>query len=277
MMFESVDVQKLLDGYLPQVINYSFKILMAIVIFVVGKWLAKLITTMVRAILLKAKVDDILADFIGALIKGALLLVVIIAALDQMGVDTTSLVALIGAAGLAVGLALQNSLQNFAAGVMLLVFRPFKAGDFIDAAGVSGVVEGISIFSTMMRTGDNKELIIPNGAIYSGIITNFSAKDTRRIDMVLGVGYGDDIRQVKEIIWEVLNAEARVLKDPQPTVAVAELADSSVNFVIRPWVKSEDYWAVRYHFNEEIKQIFDSKGISIPYPQLDIHTHKSQD
>ncbi|HFB64377.1 MAG TPA: mechanosensitive ion channel [Aeromonadales bacterium] len=273
-MFENLDIQKLVDDYLPVVIDKSFQIFMALVIFVIGKWVAKLVTKMVRALLLKAKVDDILADFVSAIVKGALLLVVIIAALDQLGVDTTSLVALIGAAGLAVGLALQNSLQNFAAGVMLLIFRPFKAGDFIDAAGVSGVVEGISIFSTTMRTGDNKEMIIPNGAIYGGIITNFSAKDTRRIDMVVGIGYDDDIRKAKDIIWEVLNADERILKDPAPTVAVSELADSSVNFVVRPWVKSGDYWGVMFDFNEKIKLTFDEKGISIPYPQMDIHTHK---
>ena len=273
-MFENLDIQKLVDDYLPVVIDKSFQIFMALVIFVIGKWVAKLVTKMVRALLVKAKVDDILADFVSAIVKGALLLVVIIAALDQLGVDTTSLVALIGAAGLAVGLALQNSLQNFAAGVMLLIFRPFKAGDFIDAAGVSGVVEGISIFSTTMRTGDNKEMIIPNGAIYGGIITNFSAKDTRRIDMVVGIGYDDDIRKAKDIIWEVLNADERILKDPAPTVAVSELADSSVNFVVRPWVKSGDYWGVMFDFNEKIKLTFDEKGISIPYPQMDIHTHK---
>ncbi len=271
---ENFDIQKIIADYTPTVMDFALQLLMAIIIFVVGKWIAKLITKILRNLLIRTKVDDILADFVSALVKGALLLVVIIASLDQLGVDTTSLVALIGAAGLAVGLALQNSLQNFAAGVMLLVFRPFKAGDFVEAAGVAGVIEGISIFSTIMRTGDNKEMIIPNGAIYSGIITNFSAKDTRRIDMVVGIGYDDDIRKAKDILWEVLNADDRILQDPAPTVAVAELADSSVNFVVRPWVKSEDYWGVQFDFNEKIKTTFDEKGISIPYPQMDIHTHK---
>ncbi len=274
-MFENLDIQKMVDDYLPIVLDKSFQIFMALVIFIVGKWVAKLLTKMVRAILVKAKVDDILADFVSAIVKGALLLVVIIAALDQLGVDTTSLVALIGAAGLAVGLALQNSLQNFAAGVMLLVFRPFKAGDFIEAAGVAGVVEGISIFSTTLKTKDNKEMIIPNGSIYGGIITNFSAKDTRRIDMVVGIGYDDDIRRAKEILLEVLKSDERILTDPAPAVAVSELADSSVNLVVRPWVKSDDYFNVMFDCYERIKLTFDEKGISIPYPQMDIHTHKA--
>lgn len=271
---ENLEIQKLVDEYIPVAIDFGLQLLMALVIFIVGKWVAKLLTNLLRKVLIRTKVDNILADFVSALVKGALLLVVIIASLDQLGVDTTSLVALIGAAGLAIGLALQNSLQNFAAGVMLLVFRPFKAGDFVEAAGVAGVIEGISIFSTIMRTGDNKEMIIPNGAIYSGIITNFSARDTRRIDMVVGIGYDDDIRKAKDTIWELLNADERILNDPQPIVAVAELADSSVNFVVRPWVKSSDFWAVQFDFNENLKLTFDEKGISIPYPQMDIHTHK---
>jgi len=271
---ENFDIQKLMDDYIPVVIDFGLQLLVALLIFVIGKWVAKIITKVLRNILIRTKVDDILADFVCALVKGALLLVVIIASLDQLGVDTTSLVALIAAAGLAIGLALQNSLQNFAAGVMLLVFRPFKAGDFVEAAGVAGVIEGISIFSTTMRTGDNKEMIIPNGAIYSGIITNVSAKDTRRIDMIVGIGYDDDIRKAKDTIWEILNADDRILKNPEPLVAVAELADSSVNFVVRPWVKSADFWAVQFEFNENLKLTFDKKGISIPYPQMDIHTHK---
>ncbi len=273
-MFENFDMQKLMSDYLPVVIDKSFQIFMAIVIYVIGKWVVKFVVKLVKSILIKAKVEDILANFISSILTGGLMLVVIIAALEQLGVNTSSLVMIIGAAGLAIGLALQNSLQNFAAGVMLILFKPFKAGDFVEAAGVAGVVEGISIFSTTMRTGDNKEMIIPNGAIYGGIITNFSAKDTRRIDMVVGIGYDDDIRKAKDIIWEVLNADERILKDPAPTVAVSELADSSVNFVVRPWVKSGDYWGVMFDFNEKIKLTFDEKGISIPYPQMDIHTHK---
>jgi small conductance mechanosensitive channel len=271
---ESFDIQNLIAEYMPIAIDSGLKLLVALIIFVVGKWVANLLTKVLRNLLIRTNVDDILADFASALVKGALLVVVIIAALDHLGVNTTSMVAILGAAGLAVGLALQNSLQNFAAGVMLLIFRPFKAGDFVDVAGVTGVIEGISIFSTTMRTGDNKEMIIPNGAIYGGIITNFSAKDTRRIDMVVGIGYDDDIRIAKDIIWEILNADDRILKDPQPKVAVSELAESSVNFIVRPWVNSDDYWNVKFDFNEKIKLTFDERGVSIPYPQMDIHTHK---
>ena len=219
--------------------------------------------------------DEILINFIISITSAILHLFVVIAAMDQLGVNTTSLIALLGAAGLAVGLALQNSLQNFAAGVMLIIFRPFKKGDFVEAAGTAGVVETISIFSTIMRTGDNREVIVPNGAIYNGTITNFSARETRRIDMVFGIGYDDDIKKAKSIIEEILSSDERVLADPAPLVAVGELADSSVNFNVRPWVKSGDYWGVYFDLNERIKITFDENGISIPYPQIDIHQNKA--
>jgi small conductance mechanosensitive channel len=222
--------------------------------------------------LAKAKMDEILINFVTSILNTILLLFIIIAALNQLGVDTTSLIALLGAAGLAVGLALQGSLQNFAAGVMLIIFRPFKAGDFVEAGGTSGVVENINIFSSVFRTADNREVIVPNGAIYGGTITNFSARNTRRIDMVFGIGYGDDIRKAKDVIQEILNNDTRILKEPAPLIAVGELADSSVNFNVRPWVKSGDYWDVKYDLIEGIKLAFDAKGISIPYPQMDVHT-----
>jgi small conductance mechanosensitive channel len=190
-------------------------------------------------------------------------------------VDTTSLIALLAAAGLAVGLAMKDSLQNFAAGVMLIIFRPFTAGDFVEAGGTAGVVETISIFSTIMRTGDNREVIVPNGAIYNGTITNYSARETRRIDMVFGIGYDDDIRKVKQLLGDILAADERVLKEPAAQVVVGELANSSVNFHVRPWVKSGDYWDVRFDLTERIKLAFDDNGISIPYPQMDVHLNKT--
>ena len=199
---------------------------------------------------------------------------VIIAALSKLGIQTTSFVAIIGAAGLAIGLSLQGSLSNFASGVMIIAFRPFKVGDFIEASGVAGVVEGIQIFSTQMRTGDNKAIIIPNSNITGGNIVNYSAKDTRRVDMVFGIGYDDDIKKAKETLTKLLEADDRILKDPAPTVAVSELADSSVNFVVRPWVKTDDYWGVLFDYTEAVKLTFDKEGISIPYPQQDIHLHK---
>jgi len=165
-------------------------------------------------------------------------------------------------------------LQNFASGVLLIIFRPFKVGHFIEAAGVSGVVEEIGIFSTRLKTGDNREIIVPNGAIYGGTITNNSARDTRRIDMVFGIGYDDDIRKAKEIMQDILDADEHILKEPKPLIAVAELADSSVNFNVRPWVKSGDYWGVRYDVTEKIKLAFDAADISIPYPQMDVHVNQ---
>jgi small conductance mechanosensitive channel len=181
------------------------------------------------------------------------------------------LIALVGAAGLAIGLALQDSLKNFAAGVLLIFFRPFKEGDFVEVAGVSGVAEQITIFNTVMRTGDNREVIVPNGAIYSDIITNYNRRPTRRIDMIVGISYDSDIRLAKQILSEILAADERVLEDPAPKIAVAELADSSVNFVCRPWVKTDDYWDTKWDITEQIKLRFDEAGIGIPFPQMDVH------
>jgi len=251
-------------------INIAF----ALAIIVIGKIVIKWIVKLIRKLMVRSDLDPILINFASSIANAVLLLFVLIAALDQLGVDTTSFIALLGAAGLAVGLALKDSLQNFAAGVMMIIFRPFKLGDFIEAGGVTGVVEQISVFSTMMKTGDNREIIVPNGQIYAGAITNFSARETRRIDMVFGIGYDDDMLKAKKIMEEILAAHELILADPAPAVAVAELADSSVNFNVRPWVNSGDYWGVRSELIEQIKLKFDKEGISIPYPQMDIHTDK---
>ena len=252
------------------IINGLWQIAIAVAIIFIGRivinWVIQLLGKMMR----RSDIDDILINFVSSITKAILLLLVFIAALNQVGVDTTSLIALIGAAGLAVGLALQNSLQNFAAGVMMIVFRPFKLGDFIEAGGVVGVVEQISIFSTVLKTGDNREIIVPNGQIYSDAITNYSARETRRIDMVFGIGYDDDMLAAKKVMASILEAHDLVLTEPAPVVAVTELADSSVNFNVRPWVKTEDYWAVRSDLIEQIKLTFDEQNISIPYPHLSI-------
>jgi small conductance mechanosensitive channel len=261
-----------LEHALPWTIHF----LIALLIFIVGRMLARLISKMIGRLLIHTKLDIILVEFVQQLVNALLLIVVIIAALDQMGVNTTSLIAILGAAGLAIGLALQGSLQNFAAGFLLLLFRPFKAGDFIEAANTMGVVEKISIFSTIMRTGDNKEVIVPNGAIYSNNIINYSARPTRRIDLVFGIGYDDDMKKARDVIAAVLAEEERVLTDPAPVIAVSELAANSVNFVVRPWVKTDDYWPVRFALTEKIKQAFDDQGITIPYPQMDVHLHKPE-
>ncbi|MEP1447500.1 MAG: mechanosensitive ion channel domain-containing protein [Paraglaciecola sp.] len=268
------DAEKMSEMMETYVIPWGINIVMAIVIYIVGKIIVGMLVNVFGKVMARSKYDDMLIDFVKAIINAILMLFVIVASLDQLGVDTTSLVAILGAAGLAIGLSLQGSLQNFAAGVMLLVFRPFKAGDFIEAGGAMGVVKSISIFTTVMTTGDNKEIIIPNGSIYGGNITNYSAKETRRVDMVVGIGYDSDLKKAKEILKEMVAADERILKDPAPTVAVAELADSSVNFVVRPWVASADYWAVKFDFTEAVKLRFDAEGISIPFPQMDVHLHK---
>ncbi|HBA35263.1 MAG TPA: mechanosensitive ion channel protein MscS [Gammaproteobacteria bacterium] len=271
-MLENFDMNAALHAY---VIPWGINILFALVIFIIGRIVARTITNVISKLFGKAGWDQILINFVSSIIYTLLLLVVVIASLNQLGVDTTSLIALIGAAGLAVGLALQGTLQNFAAGVMLIIFRPFKEGDFVEAGGSTGVVESITIFTTMMRTGDNKQIIVPNGQIYGGTITNYSTKPTRRIDMVFGIGYDDDIKKAKEILERIIAEDQRILSDPAPLVAVGELADSSVNFNVRPWVNSGDYWPVYFDLNEKVKLTFDAEGISIPYPQMDLHMPKS--
>ena len=250
-------------------------IVSAIIIFAIGWWLSKYIQKLVVRIMNNKNVDPLLTSFTSNIVYIALIAFVIIAALGQLGIQTTSFIAIIGAAGLAIGLSLQSSLSNFASGVMIIFFRPFKVGDFIEAGGVSGVVEGIQIFSTQMRTGDNKSIIVPNSNITNSNITNYSAKDTRRIDLTFGIGYGDDLRKAKKVLQEILEKDERILKDPAPVVAVSALADSSVNFAVRPWVKTEDYWAVYFDLTEAVKIRFDEENISIPYPQRDIHMYQA--
>jgi len=269
--FDTEKMSQMMDTY---VIPWGINIVMAIAIYFIGKVIVSVLVNLLSKIMTRSQYDDMLIDFVKAIARAVLMLFVIIAALDQLNVNTTSLAAILAAAGLAIGLSLQGSLQNFAAGVMLLVFKPFKAGDFIEAGGAMGVVKSISIFTTIMTSADNKEIIVPNGAIYGGNITNYSAKETRRVDMVVGIGYNSDLKKAKEILKEMLAADERILKDPAPTVAVTELADSSVNFVVRPWVATADFWAVKFDFTEAVKLRFDAEGISIPFPQMDLHVHK---
>ena len=253
---------------------YGLKIVAAIVIFIVGRWVARALKRLAVRMMKKADVDQTLISFVGNLTYIALLVFVIIAALNQLGIQTTSFIAIIGAAGLAIGLALQGSLANFAAGVLMIIFRPFKVGDYVEAAGVAGVVEQVQIFTTQLKTPDNKTLIIPNASVTGGTITNYSAKDTRRVDMVIGVGYGDDLKKVREILEDILAKDDRILEDPAPTIGVLELGDNSVNFAVRPWVKTEDYWAAYFDVTETVKRRFDEEGISIPFPQRDVHLYE---
>ncbi len=258
------------------VVPWALNIAFALAIFFIGRWIAKRLVNLSGRLMRRAKLDEMLINFISSIISVLLLLFIIVAALGQLGVDTTSLIALVGAAGLAVGLALQDSLKNFAAGVLLILFRPFREGDFVEVAGIAGICEHISIFNTVMRTGDNREVIIPNGSIYSGVITNYSARDTRRVDMVFGISYEDDLRKAKQILMDIVKSDERVLADPAPVVVVAELADSSVNFNVRPWVKTADYWSVLWDVTEQVKLRFDEEGITIPYPQVQMHTGQAE-
>ncbi len=268
--FEQIDPQLIWDTI---IIGWGTNLVFALLIFLVGKMVVKGIVKIATKLLEKAKMEAMLINFITAIVNALLLLFVVIAALSQLGIDTTSLVALVGAAGIAIGLALKDSLQNFASGVMLIVFKPFQVGHFVEAAGVMGTIESIGIFSTQMRTGDNKTIIIPNGNLYKDTIINYSAKPTRRVDMVFGIGYDDDIALAKSILMQLLEADERVLKDPEPLVNIAQLGASSIDFNVRPWVKSSDYWPVLWDMNEKVKQAFDAANIGIPYPQMDVHLH----
>ncbi len=258
------------------VIPWGIKIALAIAIFYVGRMVVAAVVNVAGKFMRARDMDEILVKFLSSILRWVLLLFVVIAALSQLGIDTTSLVALLGAAGLAIGLSLQSSLANFASGVMLIVFRPFTKGDFVEVAGTSGSVDNISIFTTTLTTPDNKEVIVPNGSVIGNNITNYSARPTRRVDMVFGIGYDDDIKKAKELLEQIVAADERVLAEPAPVVALGELADSSVNFLVRPWVKAEDYWGVLWDTTETVKLKFDEAGISIPYPQIDVHLDKGE-
>ncbi len=250
---------------------WGLKILFAIAIFVIGKWIAKWLTNVSKKLMEKANVDKTLTSFVGSLVYILLMVFVILAALSKLGINTTSFIAILGAAGLAVGLALQGTLANIGAAVLIIIFKPFKVGDFVEAGGAVGTVEEINMFSTIFKTGDNRVVIVPNSAVIGGKITNYSAKETRRVDWVFGIGYEDDLKLAKNILEDIIDKDERVLKEPASLVAVSELADSSVNFTVRAWVKSADYWGVYFDIMEKVKLTFDEKGISIPYPQLDVH------
>jgi small conductance mechanosensitive channel len=253
------------------VIPWGIKIVSAILIYVIGRWVTKLVVKSVAKLMSKSNVDESLTKFAGNIIGTVLTIFVLIAAIEQLGVDTTSIMAIFAAAGLAVGLALKDSLSNFSSGVMLILFKPFKIGDFVNAGGSSGVIEEIQIFNTVMRTGDNQEIIIPNSHIYGGSITNVSARDTRRIDLVIGIGYDDNIGTAKSLIEDIISSNTLILAEPAPTIMVLELGESCIDIAVRPWVKTGDYWGARAELLQTIKETFDEKGISIPYPQRDVH------
>ncbi len=262
MMFEEV------------IVAWGMKVVAAGLVLLIGNWIAKKLATLFVVVMERHDIDVTLTKFLRNILYYAMLAAVVIAAAGQLGVNTTSFLTVIGAAGLAIGLALKDSLSNFSAGVMLILFRPFKVGDAVTVSGETGTVEEITIFNTVINTADNQKKIIPNGSVSSGTITNITANDTRRIDLLIGIGYDDDIKRASEVLAEVVKDEPRVLAEPKTNIAVAELGDSSVNFVVRPWVKTKDYWDVRFALIEKIKLALDQAGISIPFPQRDVHLHQ---
>jgi small conductance mechanosensitive channel len=256
--------------------KFGVNLLGSIAILVIGRWLALGASGLIRRLLERRKVDPIIAAFVSNLAYFALLTFVAVAAIRNLGIETASFVAVIGAAGLAIGLALQGSLSNFAAGFLLILFRHFKQGDFIEGAGTTGIVEEIQAFATILKTPDNKKVIVPNAKLTADNIINYSALDTRRVDMEFGVSYSDDLPRVKQILKGIIDADKRILKQPAPTLAVLKLADSSVNFAVRVWVKGSDYWDVYFHLNETVKLTFDREGVKIPFPQRDVHVYNAK-
>ncbi len=266
-----MDMNTIIPKLQELAVFYGIKIIIAVVIFIVGRWIAKALKNVIQKMMAKRNVETTIASFLCNMSYVVLMTIVIIAALNQFGIQTASLIVIVGSAGLAIGLALQGSLANFAAGFLMLVFRPFKTGDYIEGAGTQGTVEEIHIFTTQLKTPDNKTVIIPNAKLMGDNIINYSAKDKRRVDLVIGVSYSDNLQKVRQVLEDVLSKDNRVLKDPAPTIAVMQLGDSSVNFAVRPWAKTDDYWTVYFDLTEDIKKRFDAESISIPFPQRDVH------
>ncbi|WP_269526667.1 mechanosensitive ion channel family protein [Coraliomargarita parva] len=265
------DQSTVVDTIAASLANWGLRVIAALLILVIGMWIAKKVKGLFTTILEKKEVEPTLIGFFANLLYGAIVVFVAIAAIGKLGVETTSFAAVIAAAGLAIGLALQGSLSNFASGVLLILFKPFKAGNFVKAGGEAGIVVEVGLLTTELKTPDNIKIILPNAQVMGGSITNFSAHPTRRCDMVVGVSYGDDLKKAKQIILDILEADERVLKEPAVQVAVSNLGDSSVDFVVRPWVNAADYWAVKFDFTQKVKETFDAEGISIPFPQRDVH------
>ena len=259
------------------IIGFCLKLLVAIVIFYIGRWVALGVSRLVGKALLLRHVDRAVVSFLSSIVYAAGLIAVTLMALSQLGIQTASFLAILGAAGLAVALALQGSLSNFASGVLIIVFRPFKSGDLVEVAGISGVVERIDIFQTIFKTGDNKKIIVPNSQITGGAIINYSAEKRRRIDLTISISYDSDLRVAKQILHDILQADSRVLKEPAAVIAVGALADSSVQLIVRPWVEATDYWAVYWDSLEQIKLQFDAAGIEIPFPQMSLHMKPHKD
>jgi len=268
---KNLNLQSVFDAVVPFIMTYGLRVVGAVVILILGRIASRVTETILRGVMERAKVDKTVGVFVGNLARYAVLTFSVIAALAQFGVQTTSFIAVLGAAGLAVGLALQGSLSNFAAGVLILLFRPFSLEDFITAAGSSGTVKHIGIFTTTLHSPDNKKIILPNSAVTGGIIVNVNANPTRRVDLTASIAYGDDIGKAKEVLEKILADHPKVLADPAPVVRVMELGESSVNFVVRPWVQTTDYWDVYFELTRSIKEGLEAAGLTIPFPQRDVH------
>jgi small conductance mechanosensitive channel len=264
-------IEQAVDSAIPVVTTYGMQIIGAIIILILGRIVAGILAKLVSKALDRAKTDPSLRGFLVSLVKIGVMVFAVVAALAKFGIQTTSFIAVLGAAGLAIGLALQGSLANFASGVMILVFRPFRVGDLIEVAGKLGIVTDISIFVTTINSLDHKKIIIPNGSITSDVIVNVNGNGIRRVDLTAGISYSDDMEKAKQICMDILTSHPKVLQDPEPTVAVFEMADSSVNLVVRPWCQGDDYWNVWFEVTQAIKDRFDEAGVSIPFPQRDVH------
>lgn len=273
---DSKALQEMIEQYGPDAAAIGLRAASSLTMLLVGYWVAKFVSGIVRKAMAKRGIDATLTNFIVKLVFCILFALVAIPALGHAGIQTASVIAALGAAGLAVGLALQGSLANFAAGVLLIAFRPCRVGDWVDAGGCSGTVESVSLFSTILLTGDYKRIVIPNSQVMSDAITNYSVMPRRRIDLIVGISYDADMRVAKDILKKLVDADERILKDPAPTIAVSELGDSSVNLICRPWVATGDYWPTRWKLTEDIKTEFDAAGVGIPYPQMDVHFHREE-
>jgi small conductance mechanosensitive channel len=264
-------MENIMEKIIPILTTYGLKVIGAILVLIVGRIVAGILKSLVRKAMERGKVDVSIIGFVSGMVYYLVQIFAIMAALNGFGVETASLVAVLGAVGFAVGFALQGSLSNFAAGVMLLLFRPYKAGDYIVVGGEGGTVQEVGILATILHTPDNVRILVPNGKAFGDVIKNYSSNDTRRVDLVIGIGYGSSMKKAHQVLTKLVSEESRILKDPTPQIAVSELADSSVNFVVRPWVNAADYWAVKFDLTEAIKDAFDAEGIEIPFPQVVMH------
>lgn len=269
-----MDLSNLTDRLSELFAVYGLRFVYAIIILIIGRFVAKGIRRFIRRVMTRSNVEETLIKFVESLSYFALLAFVVVAALNQMGIQTASFIAVLGAAGLAIGLALQGSLSNFAAGVLMIIFKPFKVDDYVEGAGVAGTVEKVQIFTTQLKSPDNKTIIVPNAKIMGDNITNYTVKGTRRVDLVFGIGYGDDIDKARNIISQIITGDERVLEDPAPVVLVSELAESSVNLTVRVWTTVDDYWNYYFDTTETVKKRFDQEGINIPFPQRDVHIYQ---